>query len=248
MNEKLESRLNALGKHLSAQDSALALLALGSCAETERMDAYSDLDFFLIVKDGAKADYLIDLGWLSACAPLAYVFRNTVDGCKILWEDGIYAEFAVFELDELEKIPFSPGRFIFKKKGVGLSSQPLKAIPELIQGDLDDAYNEILTNLYVGLCRYRRGEVLSAFRLISVHAIDRYLSILPLLDQPQPSLIDPFALDRRVENRHPDKIATLAKMMRGYDHVLKSAKALYEELQTIRPINAGMKKEIEKLL
>lgn len=248
MNARLEQRLNDLGKHLYGLDSSLALLALGSCAEIQRMDDYSDLDFFVIVKPGTKADYLIDLSWLSDVAPLAYWFRNTIDGYKVMFHDGIYAEFAVFEPEELPKIPFSPGRFIFKKKGVDLDSAPIKPIPQPIQADLAYALNEILTNLYVGLCRYRRGEVLSAYRLISVHAVDRYLSILPLLDTAQPSLIDPFALDRRVEERHPAMIETLSGFMQGYEHVLKSAQALYEALQELSDLNETMKKEIEKLL
>ena len=248
MNEKLTQRLNDLGKHLYSLDSSLALLALGSCAETERMDEYSDLDFFVIVKDGSKTDYILDLSWLSEVHPLAYTFRNTIDGYKVLFTDGIYAEFAVFEAWELEKIPYSPGRFVFRKKGVELSATPTKAIPELRAQTLEYAVNEILTNLYVGLGRYRRGEVLSAFRLISVHAVDRYLSILPLLEEAQPSLVDPFALDRRIEERHPFSKEKLASFMQGYDHVLKSAQALVEELQNVTELNEAMKAEIEKLL
>ena len=34
-------------------------------------------------------------------APLAWAFRNTVDGFKVLFADGIYGEFAVFEPEEL---------------------------------------------------------------------------------------------------------------------------------------------------
>lgn len=248
MNEKLMTRLNELGKHLYAQDFSLALLALGSCAEVSRMDAYSDLDFFLIVKDGTKTDALIDLSWLSDVYPLAYAFRNTADGYKIMWEDGIYAEFAVFETEELNTIPFSPGRFIFKKKGVDLSSKPILEIKPQVQKDMVYAVNEILTNLYVGLCRYRRGEVSSAFRLISVHAVDRYMSILPLLDQPSDSLLDPFALERRIEARHPSVILKLAAFTQGYFHVLESAQAMFSELQRIAPINPVMKQEIQKLL
>jgi lincosamide nucleotidyltransferase len=247
MNEKLMNRLNDLGKHLYIQDYSLALLALGSCAEVSRMDEYSDLDFFLIVKEGTKTEALIDLSWLEV-APLSYTFRNTIDGYKVMWEDGIYAEFALFEPEELASISFSPGRFIFKKKGTELSSEPTVEIKPQLQKDRDYAVNEILTNLYVGLCRYRRGEVLSAFRLISVHAVDRYLSILPLLDQPKDSLIDPFALDRRIEERHPGYKTKIASYIQGYDGVLESAQALLDELETITTLNPVMKREINTLM
>ena len=51
--ELLLQRLDEIGQSLKDSKQALALLALGSCAtERERLDQYSDLDFFVIVKDG----------------------------------------------------------------------------------------------------------------------------------------------------------------------------------------------------
>ena len=51
--ELLLQRLDDIGQSLKDSRQALALLALGSCgAERERLDQYSDLDFFVIVKDG----------------------------------------------------------------------------------------------------------------------------------------------------------------------------------------------------
>ena len=90
MNTKLENRLSKLSEVLSIKEDCLGLLALGSCAEIERLDEFSDLDFFVIVREDKQKDYLNNLDWLAECAPLRYVFRNTVDGYKIMWEDGIY--------------------------------------------------------------------------------------------------------------------------------------------------------------
>src|SRR5512137_1753520 len=94
----LLSRLDAIGRSLERSGHALALLGLGSVGlETDRLDEFSDLDFFAIVEDGHKARYIEDLDWLSAACPIAYHFRNTVDGHKLLFSDGVFAEFAVFE-------------------------------------------------------------------------------------------------------------------------------------------------------
>jgi len=248
MNQKLLDRLNDLGKHLYSMEDSIALLALGSCAETSRMDAYSDLDFFVIVKEGTKQDFLNDLSWLSDGVEIGYTFRNTVDGYKVMWKDGIYAEFAIFELDELPSIAFSPGRFVFKKKGYELSNIPLKKIPQLSQNELDFALNEILTNLYVGLGRYRRGEVLAAHRLICIHAVDRYLSILDLLQKPTDALLDPFSLDRRFEFRHPESIVKITSFVKEPVQVLSAAQALFSEVQNLSPINPTIAQEIKKLL
>ncbi len=113
--QDLLDRLSAIGESLARRESALALLGLGSVGlERERLDRYSDLDFFAIVRPGYKGQYLDDLSWLADVAPIAYSFRNTRDGYKLLYADGIFCEFAVFEESELTQIPFAPIRLIGK--------------------------------------------------------------------------------------------------------------------------------------
>src|SRR5439155_3723389 len=68
--EGLLQRLDAIGRSLEGTGNALALLALGSVGtELDRIDAYSDLDFFVVVRDGYRQAYLGDLGWLSSVHP-----------------------------------------------------------------------------------------------------------------------------------------------------------------------------------
>lgn len=247
MNYKLNKRLNELSKVLQNKSDCLALLALGSCAELDRQDEWSDLDFFVIVEDAKQLNYLENLDWLEACAPLAYSFRNTIDGHKIMWDDGVYAEYAVFEMHMLPKIPFTTGLIMFKKEGVELSESSFIPMPNLHQ-DIDYAVNEILTNLYVGLSRYHRGEILSAFKLIQVHAIDRVLSMADKLYVSRFENEDAFALDRRVEIRHPELCSLFTLSLLGYSQVLQSAKVLLEYLKSITELNPMMVNEIEKLI
>jgi hypothetical protein len=112
--EALLQRLEDIGQSLAHSGRGLALLGLGSVGkELDRLDEYSDLDFFAIVQPGRKADFINDLSWLSAVQPIAYAFLNTPDGHKVLFEDGIFAEFAVFEPDDLTSIPFAVGRIVW---------------------------------------------------------------------------------------------------------------------------------------
>lgn len=54
--ELLLARLDEIGAALARSNRALALLGLGSVGlELERLDRYSDLDFFAIV-DGERAE------------------------------------------------------------------------------------------------------------------------------------------------------------------------------------------------
>lgn len=244
MNQKLYDRLKQLSNTLSQREDCLGLLALGSCADIDRMDQWSDLDFFVLVDKGKQISYLSNLDWLEACAPLAYVFRNTKDGHKIMWEDGIYAEYAVFEYDQMENIPFSKGAFIFKKNGYVLMDTPNIDYPVLSQST-DYAVNEILTNLYVGLLRFHRGELLSACRLIQVHAVDRILSIHRDIDNTK---YDMFSLERRVEFNHPELSELLNRTVLGYSHIIESARNILEYIKTITDLNPLMVHEIELLI
>ena len=57
--ESLLTRLDEIGHSLEKSGHALALLGLGSVGlELDRIDAYSDLDFFVIVEQGYKLTYI----------------------------------------------------------------------------------------------------------------------------------------------------------------------------------------------
>lgn len=115
----LLKRLDDIGRELSRRPSALALIGLGSVGrELDRLDDYSDLDFFVIVESEHKPDYLADLSWLSAAFPLAFAFRNSDDGHKFLYADGIYGEMAVFGPEELATAAYTPGRMVWRRDDI----------------------------------------------------------------------------------------------------------------------------------
>ncbi len=247
MNEKLNQRLNQLSEVPQNKPSCLGLLALGSCAQQERLDEWSDLDFFVIVEQGNQDAYLSNPDWLQACAPLAYIFRNTKDGHKVMWEDEIYAEYAIFEPQMMKDISFTQGKFIFKKEGFIMSESPCVPMPHPHQ-DIDYAINEILTNLYVGVCRFHRGEFLSAFMIIQVHAIEQLLSMADNLFQPKTDNEDLFAIERRVEQRYPELVDILSHSILGYHQSLNAAQVILDYLKTISQLNPIMVHKIENLI
>src|SRR5690349_19278563 len=177
--QSLLQRLDEIGYSLEQSDHALALIGLGSVGlELDRLDSYSDLDFFAIVEKDYKHAYLDSLGWLSDIRTIAYSFLNTEDGYKVLFEDGIFCEFAVFEQDELKNIPFAPGRVVWKRTGIPETfAQPVTFPSSQQKRDKDWLLGEALTNIYVGLNREKRGEKLSATRFIQGYAVDRVLEL-----------------------------------------------------------------------
>lgn len=228
---RLLERLDAIGRALAARSDALGLLGLGSVGcDTGRLDAYSDLDFFVVVRPGAKPRYVEALDWLAAAQPLLWHFRNTVDGHKALMDDGVFCEFAVFEPQELARIPFAPGRWVWRRDELDARlAAPRVPLPSTELPDEAWLVGEILSNLIVGLQRLARGETLAAMRLIQMFAVDRVLQLAER--NALSSGRDPFALERRAEQRHPELVPLLARVAQGYRGSPASACALLDWLQ-----------------
>ena len=69
-------RLDDLALSLSRTEGAIALIGLGSVGlETHRMDDYSDIDFFVIVKDGRAESFIKNVSWLTDTYPVAYLLK-----------------------------------------------------------------------------------------------------------------------------------------------------------------------------
>jgi hypothetical protein len=248
--EQLLQRLDAIGRSLQDTGNALALLALGSVGvELERIDAYSDLDFFAVVRDGCAQAYIDDLGWLSAVCPIAYCFRNTEHGYKLLFADGIYAEFAVFTMAQLAQMEFPPGRIVWKAAEVDEATLQPRRTPSAGTGrPVEELLGEALTNLSVGLGRYHRGECLSAMRFIQGYAVDRILDLAPHLEAEQPAYRDPFGAERRFEQRFPAVARELPHFLLGYDRTPESAAAILAFLERHWPVDLALKQAIIELL
>lgn len=242
----LLARLDAIGVALAATGRGVALIGLGSVGtELGRIDEYSDLDFFAVVTPGSKQALLDDLGWLTAIHPVAYAFRNTADGYKLLYADGVFCEFAIFEAAELAAIPFAPGRIVWQAADApaGLEA-PQQAAPTGAARSVEWLVGEALTNLYVGLGRDRRGERLSAMRFIQGYAVDRVLELAALLAAPTGAPGDIFSVERRAEQRHPSLAPHLADFAQGYARNSASALAILAWIETHFPVNLAIRAAI----
>jgi lincosamide nucleotidyltransferase B/F len=247
--QALLKRLDEIGHSLEQSGHALALIGLGSVGlELDRLDAYSDLDFFAIVEEGYKRAYLDSLHWLSDVHPIAYSFLNTVDGYKVLFEDGIFCEFAVFETAELQGIPFASGRIIWKRAEIlETFGQPTTSSSPKERRNKHWLLGEALTNLYVGLNREKRGEKLSATRFIQGYAVDRMLELVEYVERAKEADRDPFVNERRFEQRFPNLIPQLSVWMQGYDKNRESALASLDFLEGYFEVNEALAKAIREL-
>jgi hypothetical protein len=242
----LLQRLDALGAVLRERGDAIALLGLGSVGtDTGRLDEHSDMDFFAVVEDGAKQRYLDAIDWLEELHPVAYSFENSVDGRKVLWDDGLFAEYAVFTLDELRAGSYDGARVVWRRddapSGLEAAGKPLPPSPYATP---HYQLNEIVTNLYIGLHREQRGERLAAMRLIQVHAVDRLLTYLDLTEEATAPRQDPFAVERGAERRVS---VPLGAFVQGYDRNRESALAILEWLEPRAEVDATLAAAIRTL-
>lgn len=248
--ERLKSRMEDLARVLRKDPDGLALLGLGSVGlEESRLDEWSDIDFFAIVRPGSKRRFLEDPSWLDLAAPVSYRFANTADGFKILWDDGIFGEMAVFEPSELSGIPYSEGRVWWHREGFDPASlKPVNSGGHAwVPPSADFCVGELVTCLHVGLCRWRRGERLSAWRFIQGHCLDRVLELAEFWEKGEPGIRDPYNRDRRLEARYPSLVPLLEKVLVGYARVPEAALALLEWLEARTAVNGAMAAEIRKL-
>jgi hypothetical protein len=202
----------------------------------------------VIVEAGHKRAYLDSLGWLSDVHRVAYCFLNTDNGYKLLFEDGIFCEFAVFEPEELKAIPFAPGRIVWRRADVpDAMARPVSPPASHAGRSREWLLGEALTNLYVGLLREKRGEKLSATRFIQGYAVDRVVELVEHIESAEQVHRDPFVNERRFERRFPGLAPEVSSWLQGYDKNCESALAILSFLEKHFEVNGAIIKAIREL-
>lgn len=247
----LLERLNAIAAALERSGRALALIGLGSVGtELQRLDRWSDLDFFVIARPGERDWFIRETEWLRGAAPLAYTFRNTPDGSKVLFEDGIYAEYAVFGVERLPELPLRGARLVWAAPDF-----PAGPLPPGLTADSPHAGNhahhlgEALTNLLVGLGRFWRGERLSALKFVQEYALGHVLALAAEraegAGQVAPGA-DAFGPERRFEQRYPELARLLPAFAPGYGETPQAALALLEHLERHEEVPPALSRAIRE--
>ena len=179
------TRLDRFAHSVAGAPGVVAVLGLGSAGlEHGRFDDHSDIDFFLVVDDGAtKQAYLDDLDWLAGFGgTVTYSFANDPNGRKALLDDGLFLEYAVFTPAQLATLTLAGVRVVWHRAGVDPAAlvAPAAIVTTSGHDTVEFHLNEALTNLFVGLHRHLRGERLTAMRFIQVYAVDRVLALVRL--------------------------------------------------------------------
>jgi hypothetical protein len=198
-----------LRQKLDEDPRVLGLVALGSMAQQDyQPDEWSDHDFFVITIQGVQEDMRRDLSWLPRADALVFHFRETEHGVKALYRGGHLLEFAVFNEDELQMARLNQYRVLLDK--AELTS--LLAELELTTRDFvthsrtdpNQHFAEFLMNIFVGVGRHARGEVLSGQQFVKTYALTHLLHLLAEFSPTEEaSLLDNLDPFRRFERVYP---------------------------------------------
>ena len=112
---------------------------------------------------------------------------------------------------------------------------PRKPVPDGALPDEEWIVGEVLGLLFVGMQRWRRGEKLSAARLVQVHALDRLVELDALRTRERGEMNatgrDPFGRERRIEQASPLLARELAALMPGYEATPQAVRAIVVALE-----------------
>lgn len=198
--EYTQSLVDACTRH----PSIIGLVLVGSTAETERVDEWSDHDFFVIADSGEQESLRTDLGWLPNAQSIAFSFRETEHGLKVVYESGAVLEFAIFDCAELRAGTVNHHRLAYGDNDVAAALAVAKdRLPS--DGSSDDLrdFRLFLSLILIGVGRARRGETLAAGQHIRTYAATALMKLLTRY-LPADSQLDRLDLWRRFESAYPE--------------------------------------------
>jgi hypothetical protein len=193
--------------------SVIGLVLVGSVADTARVDQWSDHDFFVITETGAQESLRQDLSWLPNFENIAFSFRETAHGLKVVYRTGGVLEFAIFDTEELRICAVNHNRLAFGTPEVAEALKTASDRTAIIPiGDSLRDFRLFLSLLVIGVGRARRGELLTAGEGIRSYALGALLKVFSR-EFPEDPRLDKLDAFRRFEFVHPELGAKIAQTL-----------------------------------
>jgi len=215
MSEYLEKFLSyqaQLTDSVAKRPEVIGLIFVGSAAATERVDQYSDQDFFLVVHPGAGETFRQNLDWLPNHQDIAFSPRETAHGLKVVYQNGDVLEFAVFEDSELELSSVNDYSVALDRQDITerVAKIAKRSIPATANRAQD--FELFLSLILIGVGRARRGEVLAAEQHIKSYALTHALKLIRAASSSN-AKADSLNSFRRFEFDYPVLAAELQKLL-----------------------------------
>jgi lincosamide nucleotidyltransferase len=214
MNPQEYQRFTAELQHTLERDPrVLGLMAAGSMADQSHPpDEWSDHDFWVIVEPESASWFHTHSEWLPDSSAIVLYFQEPHGGLKAVYRSGHLLEFAVSGSDNLLTAKVNDYRLLIDRIGLAADLEKLyqntAAEFDQVVGDDICLLGQFLTNLLVGVWRFRRGEQLSARQFITVSSLYALLRLIPKhIASPRSGMLDNLDPLRRFEMAYSE-IAT----------------------------------------
>lgn len=158
-----------------------------------------------VTAPGRQERFRSSLDWLPAAGSIALELREHHGGVKVIYDDGHVLEFGITDLAGLAGWAANAFDVLYDAGGVAEAMADIVAKP-LPTGAPDDVRDVslVLTQLFIGVGRARRGELLSAGNSIRSEAVGYLLPVLGRRITATGTLrLDSLDPRRRFETAHP---------------------------------------------
>jgi hypothetical protein len=202
---RFEAFLRAIEENLADRQDVVGVVGMGSTAERDRVDEWSDHDVAVITLDGRQAAYRPARTWLPNPDHIALELHERHGGVKVVYDDGHVVEYGVASLDELGGWAANAYDVVLDRGGVAETMAAIAARtgPE---GSCDPERDVglVLALVLIGVGRARRGEVLSANSLVRGAAVTALLgAVVAGIPPAMGARLDSLDPARRFESAYP---------------------------------------------
>ncbi|RCW60370.1 MULTISPECIES: hypothetical protein [Halanaerobium] len=247
-----------LSQNLKSEADVIGLLALGSMAEKDHdPDLWSDHDFSIIVKAGNQDKYIDKLFWLPEEYEAVFTYKEAANSRKIILKNMHLIEYAVFTLEDLKKLKINSYRLLIDKNGISDYIEEIKNETSRTSKLLTEnkvLLGNLLTDLFIGIGRYKRGEKISAHYFIKEKGLKQLLLLIEKnIDNNEIDNLDNLDPFRRFEYNYPDLALMInqiidAEIISAAENILEFLQAQLREVldlseqKTIKILNNYIKK------
>lgn len=199
---------------LAAFDEVAGIAALGSTADPEIWDHWSDHDFAVVLQNGEPTRFLHDVTWMPEATRIAAAARHGGIYNVAVYNDGHKVEYLVCAEPAASSITVTKFCMLLDRGEIG------KCIEDACSSTLaqqkavaDEAWNPVNLGIVIVTAaqRLQRGEVVSALSLIAA-AVDIALHVLAAAS-PLAASADPLDPRRRLEKLRPATAREIASIL-----------------------------------
>ena len=217
---RFDDYLHTVERGLADRDDVVGLVGMGSTAERDRVDEWSDHDLAVVTAEGGQDAYRPATAWLPDPDDIALEVHEHHGGVKVVYDDGHVIEYGVASLEELGGWAADAYDVRLDRGGVAATMAAIAARPfpeaPVLQRDL----GLVLALVLIGVGRARRGEVLSANTLVRGAAATALLRAVTVGVPPESgarsdSRSDSLDPTRRFEARYPRVARHVADALTG---------------------------------